>query len=86
MNWLREKNCLIDINVSSLYNQNDVYENLIKESLSKLEDVLNNVGNMPVDMLAIDIKVAWDLLGEITGESYQDELIDILFKNFCLGK
>lgn len=61
-------------------------ENLIKESLKKLEDVLNNVGNIPVDMLAIDIKVAWDLLGEITGESYQDELIDILFKNFCLGK
>ena len=61
-------------------------ENLIKESLKKLEDVLNNVGSMPVDMLAIDIKIAWDLLGEITGESYQDELIDILFKNFCLGK
>lgn len=61
-------------------------ENLIKESLKKLEDVLNNVKNIPVDMLAIDIKIAWDMLGEITGESYQDELIDILFRNFCLGK
>ena len=61
-------------------------ENLIKESLNKLEDVLKNVKVMPVDMLAIDIKIAWDLLGEITGESYQDELIDLLFKNFCLGK
>ncbi len=61
-------------------------ENLIKESLNKLEDVLNNVEIMPVDMLAIDIKIAWELLGKITGESYEDELIDILFKNFCLGK
>ena len=37
-------------------------------------------------MIAIDIKKAWDLLGEITGESYQDELLDILFSKFCLGK
>ncbi len=61
-------------------------ENLIKNSIKKLEEVLKNIKVMPVDMLAIDIKIAWDLLGEITGESYQDELIDIMFKNFCLGK
>lgn len=61
-------------------------ENLLKESINKFTEVLNNVGIMPVDMLAIDIKIAWELLGEITGDSYQDELIDILFKNFCLGK
>lgn len=61
-------------------------ENLIIESLKKLKDVLNNIDKMPVDMLEIDIKAAWNLLGEITGESYQEELIDILFKNFCLGK
>lgn len=37
-------------------------------------------------MLAIDIKAAWDALGEITGEIYQDELLDTLFSKFCLGK
>ena len=46
----------------------------------------NNIEEIPVDMLAIDIKKAWDLLGEITGESYQDELLDTLFSKFCLGK
>lgn len=61
--------------------------NLIKEALKHIENALNNVNSeIPVDMLAIDIKAAWDSLGEITGESYQDELLDTLFSKFCLGK
>ncbi len=61
--------------------------NLIKESLNSINNALkNNTAEIPVDMLAIDIKKAWDLLGEITGESYQDELLDTLFSKFCLGK
>ena len=41
---------------------------------------------MPIDMVEIDIKDMWNILGEITGETYQDELIDQLFSQFCLGK
>ncbi len=60
---------------------------LIKESLNSINQALNNVSkSLPVDMIAIDIKKAWDLLGEITGDSYQDELLDTLFSKFCLGK
>jgi len=60
---------------------------LIKEALSSIENALNNVSKeIPVDMIAIDIKAAWESLGEITGENYQDELIDTLFSKFCLGK
>lgn len=61
--------------------------NLIKEALKHIENALNNISEeIPVDMIAIDIKAAWDALGEITGESYQDELLDALFSKFCLGK
>jgi len=61
--------------------------NLIKEALNHINNALNNVSkSIPVDMIAIDIKAAWDALGEITGESYQDELLDTLFSKFCLGK
>ncbi len=60
---------------------------LIKEALNAINNAINNVGiSLPVDMIAIDIKKAWDLLGEITGESYQEELLDTLFSKFCLGK
>ena len=61
--------------------------NLIKEALIHINNALANVNNeIPVDMVAIDIKAAWDALGEVTGESYQDELLDTLFSKFCLGK
>lgn len=42
--------------------------------------------NMPIDMVEIDIKRVWETLGEITGDTYSEELIDQLFSQFCLGK
>ena len=60
---------------------------LLKEALNSINGALNNVSeSLPVDMIEIDIKKAWDLLGKITGEAYEDELIDTLFRDFCLGK
>ncbi|KRL02168.1 tRNA modification GTPase TrmE [Liquorilactobacillus capillatus DSM 19910] len=59
--------------------------------LNQAEDALDNVldgikANMPVDLVQIDMTNCWDLLGEITGDSYQDELLNQLFSQFCLGK
>ena len=44
------------------------------------------LGLLPVDMIEIDIKKAWDLLGNVIGIDNTDELIDNLFSKFCLGK
>ena len=69
----------------------DIFTNLrqitlAKECLPILEDVENGIkNNVPVDMVAIDIKRIWSILGEIIGETYTDELIDQLFSQFCLG-
>ncbi len=43
-------------------------------------------GLMPVDMVEIDLRSAWNTLGEIIGESKHAELLDELFSRFCLGK
>ena len=60
---------------------------LAKECLPILGDVEKGIeDNVPVDMVAIDIKRIWSKLGEILGENYSDELIDQLFSQFCLGK
>ena len=60
---------------------------LAKEALDIFSDVKKGVeNNIPVDLIEIDIKKIWNKLGEITGETYDDELIDTLFSNFCLGK
>lgn len=64
------------------------------EQLNKLEQTLTNLkdlkkglnDNLPIDILEIDLKQMWELLGEIIGETYEEELLDALFKDFCVGK
>lgn len=60
---------------------------LVERALESLQEVKKGIEqNMPIDMVEIDLKNVWNLLGEIIGETYQDELIDQLFSQFCLGK
>ncbi|MCC7616463.1 tRNA uridine-5-carboxymethylaminomethyl(34) synthesis GTPase MnmE [Liquorilactobacillus nagelii] len=60
---------------------------LLKKAEQALDDVLRGIKQgMPVDLVQIDMTNCWELLGEITGDSYQDELLDQLFSQFCLGK
>ena len=60
---------------------------LIKEAKDILLEALNGINNAtPVDLVEIDIKRAWEKLGEIIGATYTDELLDQLFSQFCLGK
>ncbi len=41
---------------------------------------------MPIDIVQIDLTRAWELLGEIIGDTVHESLIDQLFAQFCLGK
>ena len=41
---------------------------------------------IPIDMIQIDVRLAWEQLGEILGEAVGDSLIDQIFSQFCLGK
>jgi len=60
---------------------------LLEQAKVALEAVLTGLEQeLPVDIVQIDMTRAWELLGEITGDSYQDELLDQLFSQFCLGK
>ena len=60
---------------------------LLNRAKQSLNDVIDGIEKeMPVDLIQIDMKRAWDLLGEITGDTVQDELLNELFSRFCLGK
>lgn len=60
---------------------------LIQQAIERLDDVLQAVEmEVPVDLIQIDMTRAWELLGEITGDTVQDELLTELFSQFCLGK
>ena len=59
----------------------------IRECISVVESIKEGLKNgLPIDMLEIDIKKIWELLGNLIGESYDEELLDNLFSRFCLGK
>jgi tRNA modification GTPase len=60
---------------------------LLNDAESALDDVVTGIeAGMPVDLVQIDMTRSWELLGEITGDSVQDELLTQLFSQFCLGK
>lgn len=43
-------------------------------------------GGHPTDLLGGDLTAALNALGEITGESVGDDLLDVIFSRFCIGK
>ena len=60
---------------------------ILRNVLNLIQDIKKGIeSNMPIDMLEIDLKNIWSLLGEIIGESYDEELLDQLFSRFCVGK
>ncbi len=60
---------------------------LLKQAAQHLADAEQSARNkMPVDIIEIDLKNAWETLGEITGDTHGSDLLDELFSKFCLGK
>ncbi|SHH99072.1 tRNA uridine-5-carboxymethylaminomethyl(34) synthesis GTPase MnmE [Clostridium grantii] len=76
-----------DINIGDIMVSNTRHKQaLIKaaESLSFAQEALNDTS--AIDLASIDIRNAWTFLGEITGDSLGENIIDKIFSKFCLGK
>ena len=59
----------------------------VEEAKNSIETIRQNIENdLPIDIIEIDLKYIWDVLGEVIGETYQEELLDNLFSKFCVGK
>ena len=58
----------------------------LKRAVCALECAVGNIDAYTPDILAIDIKEAWDCLGEITGETANENIINTVFEKFCVGK
>ena len=66
---------------------NERHKNLISKAIDNLDKAENIVKNgMPVDIIAISLKDTLSNLGAITGEEAGEEIINEIFKRFCLGK
>jgi tRNA modification GTPase len=69
------------------YVSNSRHISLLNQSLRTIEDAIAVVEmGTPIDIVQIDMTRTWELLGEITGDSVHETLIDQLFSQFCLGK
>ena len=66
---------------------NTRHKNLINKSIESTNNALKSLeNNMPMDIVAIDIKNILENLGEITGENVSENIINEIFSKFCLGK
>ncbi|WP_027405822.1 tRNA uridine-5-carboxymethylaminomethyl(34) synthesis GTPase MnmE [Anaerovibrio sp. RM50] len=60
---------------------------ILRQSANLLGDALNTIDiGMSEDFIVIDLRSAWEKLGEITGETIEDDIVDQIFSNFCIGK
>ena len=62
-----------------------------KTALEKTKESIENIfetidSGYPMDLVAVDLREALDSLSEITGEISTEDLLDHVFKNFCVGK
>lgn len=62
-----------------------------KEALFQCEGFLTDAiaaidNEVPMDLITIDVNAAWQSLGEITGDTLREDLVDKIFSGFCIGK
>lgn len=70
---------LVLINIEQI-NIVEQIKNILLDSLSAIK------ASMPIDIVNVNLNLAWNLLNELIGEQYDEEIIDNIFKKYCLGK
>lgn len=58
----------------------------LKDALNSLDNAINAIGVSPLDLVSYDIKECWSKLGEITGTTASESIINEIFSRFCVGK
>lgn len=69
------------------YVSNARHIRLLEQAKASIEEGIAGMKKgYPLDLVEIDLKNAWQALGEVIGESVAEDLIDQIFSQFCLGK
>lgn len=60
---------------------------VLRQAYQHLAEARNTIAvNMPPDCIVVDLRAAWERLGEITGDTAGEDLLDQIFSRFCIGK
>ena len=83
---LYEKTALSGMDLNGDFLCEERHFQALSKAKEKLISALNGIGIMSLDILAIDIKDGWDALGEISGRTATEDIINNIFAKFCVGK
>ncbi|MDU2065483.1 MAG: tRNA uridine-5-carboxymethylaminomethyl(34) synthesis GTPase MnmE [Sporomusaceae bacterium] len=76
-----------EVTAESVYVANLRQQHSLERAAGHLRAALGALEqSFPVDCVVIDLRSAWEFLGEVTGETVQDDLLDQIFSQFCIGK
>ena len=76
-----------DLNIGNIIVTNARHLEALQKTRSSLDEVLNAINSeISGELTALHIRYALNALGEITGEITNDDLLEDIFRNFCIGK
>ncbi|MBZ2175694.1 tRNA uridine-5-carboxymethylaminomethyl(34) synthesis GTPase MnmE [Schnuerera sp. xch1] len=63
------------------------HKNQLVKAKKNMEDGIEGIDlNMPLDCIEVDVKSCWENLGEISGDTVGEDILDKIFSEFCIGK
>jgi tRNA modification GTPase len=62
------------------------HQEALRRAAKHLQAAVLSLGQVPLDFVSIDLRAAYEALGEVTGETASDDLLDRIFSEFCIGK
>ncbi len=62
------------------------HEEILTETLKYIDSAMLALETHPLELVSLELQNAWNKLGEITGETVSEALLDKIFSEFCLGK
>ena len=63
------------------------HKNQLIKALENISHVIEDIrSNIPIDCIEVDLKNCWENLGEISGDTIGEDILDKIFSEFCIGK
>ena len=72
---------------SSLVITNLRHKKQLEKALENMESALDDIKlQVPLDCIEVDLRDCWENLGEISGDTISEDILDKIFSEFCIGK
>ncbi|MBF0989708.1 MAG: tRNA uridine-5-carboxymethylaminomethyl(34) synthesis GTPase MnmE [Clostridiales bacterium] len=85
--WINKKTESLKINKNNdIIIIHERQKKVITDVIEMIEQILKDLEIIPIDMVSENIRDVINKINELTGENVKEEVLNEIFKNFCLGK